>query len=157
MIVFPPPSLHKYFRFNNHSEHLSNTDSGALQELLFGSHRKAPLTNISVANADPLFESARKISSCARERFSEAILGLPKAYSKPLRTYFEIVLIPRTLCYNLKHYGWFNDQIILASNMYWMKCRTSAIQIYRLDKILRSNEQIAPWNTKRCCSISMAQ
>jgi sugar (pentulose or hexulose) kinase len=33
MIVFPPPSLHKYFHFTKCIEYFYNTDSGALQWL----------------------------------------------------------------------------------------------------------------------------
>jgi len=66
MIVFPPPSLHKYFHFKNRAEHLFNTDSEAQQRPEFDDHRKGITEYISVESADPPFESARKIHSRAR-------------------------------------------------------------------------------------------
>jgi hypothetical protein len=53
MIIFSPPSLHKQFRVNNRAEHLSDTESGALQRLLFDGHGKTCLEYISVLNANP--------------------------------------------------------------------------------------------------------
>lgn len=66
MIVFLPPSLHKYFRFTKCIGYFYSNDSRALQKLGFNGHKKGPSLEYSRNEYQSPFESARKITSRIR-------------------------------------------------------------------------------------------